>query len=166
MNNKIYIIGAIDEPQYIKFSKKLTAIEGRKPQGACIDLELFSFGGEALTALAICGRMRMSPLKFRIKAVGEVSSAAVMILASGNDRIIEKSTIILVHEDFVSDEPGARVSEKEKTVAALRRAENQWAALLEEKTKASFETWLKLHKDETYLDAQQALNLGLVDKII
>lgn len=156
------IIGTIDEQAFKEFSENLHILEMRETSPVIV--ELSSEGGIAYDALAFCGRIRNSPCDIIIKAYGLIASAAVIILAAGDQRLMAKEAWVMVHED--SDKLKGNVVELEKQSKHLRRLENQWCELLADLTKTPAVKWGQLHKATTYLNSKECLDLDLVDKII
>ncbi len=154
------LIGAIDEDALKAFMKVIT-----KHRDNQILLHLSSTGGSAYDALAIASAVRLHK-NITVAALGAVQSAAVIILAAAKERMMAKESWVMVHED--SGKIKGDVSLQEREIAHLRRMENQWAELLAEysKGKSTAETWAQLHKQTTYLSAQECLDLGLIDRII
>lgn len=158
----LYITGAIDFEAYETFSLQLRKLEtaGDNP----ITVELASDGGDAHAALAISARITNSPRTIHIVAMGNVASAAVLILASGDVRFMSKDAWVMVHED--SCELSGSVSELEREIKQLRAMEDQWNQLMAENTRIGPEEWSQLHKATTYLNAKDCQNYGLVDELI
>lgn len=158
----IRVIGSIDENSFKEFSEELyiLELENNKP----VILELSSCGGVAYDALAFSGRMRNSPCDIIVKAYGLVASAAVLILASGDSRLMAKEAWVMVHED--SDKLKGNVVDLEREAAHLRRMEEQWAALLTNCSDKTVDYWRDVHKNTTYLTAYECLADGLVDELI
>lgn len=163
---KIYIIDEISDESYLAFTKRLSALE-RQGKGA-IDVELCSPGGIATYALAFANRIQSSPCEIKVTAYGEIASAAVLILAVGDHRVMAADAWVMVHEDSISFSSGSAMPLKdmERITRHGRRMEHQWAALLANLTSASQEEWADLHAAETWLTAEKCLDLGLVDAII
>jgi ATP-dependent protease ClpP protease subunit len=157
------IIGDIDAESYANFVTELRELEAESNDD--IEIELNSEGGIALDAIAFSSRMRVSPCKFTIKAYGLVGSAAVLILASGDKRIMTRESWLYVHED---QNPKVResTSEKEKAAKQMRRFENQWNQLLEFYTKTSAELWADLHRKDLFISAEECVTLGIVDEVV
>lgn len=168
---KLYIIGDIDEENYREFSQKLTKLERNHKlfpevfKNDIVSVELNSAGGNAIDALAFFSRMRTSPFKFDITLHGCAMSAAVLVLAAGDIRRMAKESWVMVHEDSDTVK-NAFVKDIEKKGAQLRLLEEQWNELLASRTKANKDTWHHLHDDETYLNAEECLAIGLVEEII
>jgi ATP-dependent Clp protease, protease subunit len=159
---KIYLCGDIDEAAYEEFSKQLTIYERQNCK--VIDVELSSGGGTAMDALAFASRMRLSNCGIRVTAYGLVASAATLVLAAGDYRLMTKEAWVMLHED--SGKVKGSVSELEKQSKHLRRMEDQWNNLMASHTNVDTKTWAKLHKETIYLNPEQCLRMGLVDKII
>lgn len=159
----IRIVGTIDEASFKEFSEQLYAYE-QKDNRLAVTIELSSGGGVAYDALAFGARMRNSPCDIIVKAYGFVASAAVLILAYGDARYMAAESWVMVHED--SDKLKGSVVDLERESKHLRCMERQWAFLLAARTKTLASKWATLHKDTTYLTAQECMDLGLVDKII
>jgi len=159
---RVQIIGEINEEAYKEFSNKLYELE--YDGSGTIVIELLSNGGEAVTALAFASRIRVSPCKIVVIGYGEVCSAAVLILAYGDERLMTAESWVMVHED--SMKLNGEVRELQREAGHLRRMEDQWASLLEQRTGTKASTWTKLHGDTTYLSATECLNLGLIDGVL
>lgn len=162
----IRLIGDIEADLYKEFSEKLSKIERltKTRSGIIVNLELSSKGGDIYTALAFSARMRLSPIEFVVTAHGLVASAATLILASGSVRQMAKEAWVMVH-DSSSKEKGS-LSELETEIRHLRQLEDQWVDMLDKLTGTDWKIWEELQRKTTYLDAEQCLKLGLVDKII
>jgi ATP-dependent protease ClpP protease subunit len=160
---RIQIIGAIDEVQFTSFSEALSEYEEAGTKR--VRVELSSEGGNAYDALAFYSRMRLSPCEITVVAFGLVASAAVLILAAGDTRIMTRESWVMVHEDSVRKMSG-KVTEVEKFGRHMRRLEDQWNRLLAKSSTLSAEGWGSLHKAETYLMPEDCLKHGLIERII
>lgn len=161
IGRKIHLIGVIDEESLLIFCSQLSALELESKKS--ITLEFSSPGGSAYDALAFSARIRSSPCDIIINAYGLIASAAVLILAAGDSRRLAKEAWVMVHED--SGEHGGNTTELARSAKHLVRLENQWAQLLADVTTADEGVWRDLHHRTTYLTADEALDLGLVDEL-
>lgn len=152
----------ISDASYHKFSKKIWALVRDSP--GKIYIELCSPGGDTYAALAYASLIRNIPNDVVVTATGLVASAAVMILAYGDERRMTEEAWVMVHEDSSTHDGPTRLREVEITHA--RRLEDQWSSLMAENTSTTKKEWDKMHKETTYLSAQQCLDLGLVDVIV
>jgi len=161
-----HVFRLTDEISSESFSEFMDFVERFSPKHEpVLEIDLFSNGGSAEAALAFCAYMRLSPFKFNITAYGEVASSAVLVLACGHKRRMTKEAWVMVHE---SSFKAGKLSSSgyEEMGRQLRRMEDQWNELLAERTKATASYWGSIHKETTYLSAEECLELGLVDEII
>lgn len=163
-SRKINLIGDIDETLYKEFVERMDECE-EMLEGGDIFIELQSPGGDAQVALGIYDRIRNSKSHITIKAYGLVASAAVIILAAGDLRIMSQNSWVMVHEDTVPTEEEQRVSQIENIVKTSRRFEDQWNKIMASRTKISAKKWAALHEAESYLDANECMALGLIDEV-
>ncbi len=164
LSRKIYITGEINDEAFVKFNRRLSRLE--QDPYSHIYIDLTSEGGEAYAALAFFDRIRSSPCMISITAYGYVASAAVLILSAGDTRVMSSSSWLMVHEDSTTVDTNMTVSQVEKDAAHSRRMEDQWCKLLASVTTTNESVWASLHKNETYLTAQECLELGIIDKVL
>ncbi len=163
---KLYITGEINGENFGIFSRDLSIVEGdySVADALILEVELCSSGGLPEAAMAYASRIRDSTLNVNIRAYGGVESAAVLVLAAGDHRIMDRHARVMVHETSVEDFSGT-VSQLEKRAAQLRASETQWNELMAFMTHTSAEKWAVLHKEETILTPEECLKLGLIDEI-
>lgn len=159
--NRFKIIGDISQASYKEFSEFMDKLEAKNIKTAHV--ELYSDGGDSYAALAFYDRIVKSRVHITIEAIGNVASAAVLVLAAGYTRIMNESAWVMVHED--SGKLTGDVVSLERESKQMRALENQWSELLWMRTNITSVQWSELHKKTTYLDSAQCLALGLVDKI-
>lgn len=165
MSRTLRIIGMIDTEGYKEFSMALAELE-KKPRQP-VKVELNSEGGDVYDALAYYDRIRLSACEIHILVIGQASSAAVLVLAAGDERAMTANSWVMVHEDSTEGTlQDKRVGQAEKDLKHLRRLEDQWNKLLEDKTDTKAEIWGNLHAAETFLTADECLGLGLIHEII
>lgn len=161
-NRRLYIIGDIDEEMYLNFTTQLAELEINANKS--VTIELSSGGGSAFDALAFYSRIRNSPCEIIVEAYGLVASAAVLILAAGDRRIMMGEAWVMVHED--STKFNGKVTDIEKTAKNMRQFEDQWDYLLSHRTNLSKEQWSVFHKEgDLYLSPNNCCVYGLVDEV-
>lgn len=156
----IDIIGDID-------TEMVKLVSSAVPDGNREDvwIRLHSTGGTAYDALAIYHLIKDMANHVTIEAFGTVQSAAVLVLAAGDFRYIAPETIVMVHEDSDSDAIGSLTNVR-KVAKQMLKEEHQWAQVLSSCTQMSALRWYRMHKKTTYLNASQAIELGLADEIV
>lgn len=167
LSRKIYLIGDIDNESFKSFSRKLARLESESRTDT-VYIELVSDGGSAYSALAFYDRIELSPCPIHVCAMGLVASAAALVLAAGDVRVMTPSAWLMVHEDTPDPKEfeDRQVHEIETRMKHYRRLETQWANLLARTTTTGDVDWSCYHKEETYLNPQQCLELGIIDKIL
>ena len=160
----IYITGDIDDLKFRDFCDAM--FDSEKSSAKVIDIILHSYGGDAFSALAFHDRIKNSNKDVRVTVYGSCMSAAVLILAAGDIRRMTSNSWVMVHEDGVAKLKPQDVTALERYAKHYRRVEDQWDDLLEQNTGTPASTWKVLHKAETYLLAEECLELGLITEII
>lgn len=157
----IRLIDAISSESFKLFIEESSVLlaESKDP----IEVELFSHGGSAEAALAFAAYMRLNPY-FNITAYGEIASSAVLVLACGKVRRMTKEAWVMVHES--STKLRGTVTDLEREAEQLRRMESQWNEIMAERSKVTERSWSGMHKETTYLSAEECLELGLIDEIV
>ena len=164
LNRTVYVSGEITEDSFVEFRKKIMnrLNENKKP----IEVILTSEGGDAYAALAYYDFITSVDVDIHIRATGLVASAAVIILAAGDVRRMTRSAWVMCHEDQPEFEENARVKQLERDIAHSRRMEDQWNMLLAFESVIDAKEWARIHETETYLSADECLNIGLIDEIL
>ncbi len=159
---KINLIGDIDYEMLANFEEELARLTNKNDDGILVLLS--SEGGLHEVSLAIASRIRLCSCEITIVAIGTAASAASLILAYGDKRLMAKEAWVMVHEE--SCKMKGSVSEYEKETKHLRQMEDQACKLFAERSKVSAEEWSRMHKETTWLSAEQCLELGLIEEII
>lgn len=159
----ISLTGDVDESMFMKLDAALSEMESESR--AAITIKINSPGGFVYQAMAIVGRMRHSKCKIVTCGYGAVMSAATLILAAGDKRLISKYAWFMHHESQYAVE--GRHSEIKASVAQGEREEAQWAGWMADFSNKPKEFWLKngTHVD-SYFSAEELLDLGVADELV
>lgn len=125
-----------------------------------------SSGGSINDAFALIDIMRLSPITFTTIAIGEVSSAALLIFLAGDIRLIAPNTSILSHQyswgtsDKYHELKAARVEEENIL--------NRMSSLYHTATGLSLNTILQnlLTPSDVYLTPKQCIKYKIAHKIM
>lgn len=159
---RIHIIGEISMEAYLEFSKKMDAAAKLEED---VIIELSSTGGNQYAALAYYSKIRSYPNTVNIEVYGPAFSAATLILSAGYHRIAHPGSYFYVHESGF-EEVGDMSTESFKREARNNlQFEWHWETLMSKGSELSKEQWRKLSKRDTYFNAKQALEYGLIDEI-
>lgn len=126
-----------------------------------------SYGGTLYDAFGIIDRIKDSKCHIMTYGSGKIMSAATLILAAGDERVIGNNAWFMMHQSRGSMEDGTTFDNAELEMKHWKELENQmyWAyeKLSGNTTKAN--TFKKLCKKDYFMRAEDVLKLGLVDRI-
>lgn len=164
IDRKIYLIGDIDHDLAREFFQEMDRLEHESQD--VISIELASAGGDAYLAMSMAHRIHTSPCTTNIVGRGYVASAAVIILASGTNRVLAPDSWVMVHEDQVSGEDAdGPLRSIENYTRHLRAVEDHWNVLMEKYTGTPVSVWEKLHMIDTYLTSDECVKYKIIDEV-
>lgn len=130
-----------------------------------INLNIASYGGDVYTMLGLVDYIRSLPVKVNTHCVGTCMSAASVLLASGTgERTMTKHATVMVHEGSAIET--GKVGDVMKGVDHLKELQKEINKLMGEITNKDARFWELTQRNDTYLNAQQCLEYGIIDKII
>ena len=160
----IYLTYDVDEYSLELVQKAMDEFD-QKPDKP-IRIEISSYGGSVYDMLGIVDRIKASPCHIVTRGLGKVMSAATFILAAGDKRILSKHSWLMIHQ--LSTWIAGKSSDLANEMKHIKQLEDQACELYEDlsggKTKAS--TFKKLQKRDNYMNAEEVLELGLIDEIV
>ena len=143
--------------------------------GQDVLINISSSGGSIIEGMAISEMIALYSGKTTTRGIGIVASAATIILMAGKKKEMTKNSFFMMHNSWGGVEGNAM--ELEKTIELLKMFDEQMAAIytaqLESKGKLigkdkqkTLEEVKKMMAAETWLTADQALEMGFIDIII
>lgn len=133
-----------------------------------IHLVISTYGGSVDEMFTLYDTIKFLPCPVHTIALGKVMSAGVLLLASGTKgkRMIGRSARIMIHP--VSGGVMGNVFEVLNDTKEHKRLQDQMVSAIVRETKSSKEQIEKIMKSghDYYLLPEQAVKLGIVDKII
>lgn len=166
-NRKVFLFDDVDSNSIGAVIKGLYLMEA---QTSTKPIELFvgSFGGSEYDMFALYDVCRTLISPIHTTAIGKCMSAAPLLVAAGEEgsRFATPHTFFMVHESW--EEFGAkRVDELELDLRHYRQMGSKWGDLMQKHSKKTSKFWLGLCKKsgDTYFNAEQALEWGLIDHI-
>ena len=140
------------------------ASQNHKP----IHLVISTYGGSVDEMFTLYDTIKFLPCPVHTIALGKVMSAGVLLLASGEKgkRMIGKSARIMIHP--VSGGAMGNVFEVMNDTKEQKRLQDQMVTAIVKETKASKKQIEEIMKTghDVYLLPDEAIKLGIVDKII
>lgn len=125
---------------------------------------LNSCGGDCIAASQIYTMLRSHKGKVTMKIDGIAASAASVVAMAGDETLISPTGYLMIHNPMTL--ASGNKSEMEKAIALLEEIKEGIINAYSRKTKLSRNKISKLMDDETWLNAEKALQLGFVDGIL
>lgn len=163
----IYLSGDVTEAsisQVIGGILSLTSVNAKAP----ITLVVSTYGGSVHEMFSLYDIMKYVPCPVRTVGIGKIMSAGVLIMAAGEkgSRLIGRNTRVMIHS--ISSEAYGTVFELSNSIDSINKEQEMANAALIAETKMSRQTLNKLldKNVDKYITAQEAIKLGIADKII
>lgn len=159
----IQITGEIEENSSFDYlDAAMTEME--RDSKKAIQIKINSPGGSVYEALAMVDRIKDSKCQVITKCYGHAMSAAGLILAAGDKRLIGSRSWMMYHE--LSYGTKGSHSEVRDYVEQAEREMRAWVQSMAEFSNRDESFWdCAAHKHDFYLDANQCLEYGIVDDI-
>ena len=163
----IYFIGSVDEFSLMDFMAKTRTVLKNRPEENAKDpitVIIDSFGGDVYSTLGIIDFMENLEVPVNTMARGRCMSAAAIILACGTgDRMASKRTSLMLHNSSGGASGTAR--ELRINIEHHDKLDSELYSILAEKTKKSESWWKENLRNDLYINADKALELGIIDLI-
>jgi ATP-dependent Clp protease protease subunit len=167
-NNVILIQDEIVHGLTFDIISKVRLIRKINPNADTINVMLNSPGGDVVETLALIDyihTMKSQGITFNIICRGMAMSAAALLLASGTGvRSASKHSKIMVHQ--LSTFAIGKLSDVKSNAKFSEQLEDECNELMSQFTKKDKTYWEENQKSDYFLNAQQALDLGIIDQII
>ncbi len=144
-----------------------TAQWARRQPGVPITVMFNSPGGNIIDGLALFDHFReleANGTPVITVCVGMAASMGGILLQAGSTRIMGRNAFLMIHE--ASYGTGGKVSDMEDDVAFVKRLQDKLVSILAERSTLSpAAIRRKWKRTDWWLSAEEALELGFVDKI-
>jgi len=121
-------------------------------------------GGDCISASQIYTMLRNHKSKVTVKIDGIAASAASVVAMAGDETLISPTGYLMIHKPMTL--ASGNKSDMEKAIALLEEIKEGIINAYVRKTGLSRNKISKLMDDETWLNAEKALQLGFVDGIL
>jgi len=131
-----------------------------------ISIYINSPGGSVADGLALIDVMGAMRCPIRTVCMGTTASMAALIFVAGNERHITEHSRVMIHDPLISNGMGGSALKVDALAKNLMKTREIAAQILSDYTGHSIEEVYEKTAQDTYFDAQAALDWGLTDKII
>lgn len=163
----VYLSGEVNEHTIGMVIAQLISLANTNKEQP-IDLIVSTYGGSVDEMFSLYDVIKYLPCPIRTLGLGKVMSAGVLLLASGakGERRIGRRARIMVHA--IHGHSAGTVFDQDNELEETKRMQRSMVECLIKETSMSKEEVEKimLSRQDYYIDAEKALQLGIVDKII
>lgn len=140
------------------FRDELSKVKGN------LTVWLNSPGGDCFSASQIYTMLRNHNGKITVKIDGIAASAASVVAMAGDETLISPTGMIMIHNPMTF--ASGNKADMEKTIAVLEEVKESIINAYARKTSLSRNKISRLMDEETWMNAEKALQLGFVDSIL
>lgn len=128
-----------------------------------INLRINSPGGNVFDAVAIHNALRLHPANVTTIVDSLAASAASILLMAGDTAMVMPGSQVMIHDASITDSGNA--AELRELANFLDQQSDNIASIYATKTGTAAGVWRNRMKAETWLTADEAIRLGLADKL-
>lgn len=132
--------------------------------GKPIEIHMCSAGGDPYAMLRLYDEIQACPCQIKFFGSGIVMSAATWIMAGSDERHLHPNTTVMVHDG--ADGFEGKHTDAQIEAAEMRRLQDLLYDIYATNTRMPKEFWQDVCQRDLYLTAQEAVALGLADKVI
>ena len=147
-----------DEVTPALFRDELAKVSGN------LTVWLNSPGGDVFAASQIYSMLKNHKGKVTVKIDGIAASAASVVAMAGDETLISPTGMLMIHDPITL--AYGNKTDMEQTITLLEEVKESILNAYVQKSHQSRETLSQLMSEETWMNAEKALELGLVDGIL
>jgi ATP-dependent Clp protease protease subunit len=164
-NRIILLYGQIDDNMAASITSQLLFLEQEDPE-ADITMYINSPGGSVTAGFAIYDTMQYIKPDVRTIGIGIAASMAAFLLSAGahDKRYVLPNSEVMIHQPL----GGAQGQATDIQIVAknIQRTKERLYTIMAHNTGQSYDKVYEACERDNYLSAQEALDFGLVDKIL
>ncbi len=166
LKNRIVFVGSAINDQVANLVVAQLLYLSREDPESGIQMYINSPGGQVYSGMAIYDTMRMIPNKISTVAVGVAASFGTVLLAAGSkgQRYALPHATIHMHQPLGGAQ--GQASDIEIQAKEILRLKERLNEILAEATGQEVETIIRDTERDFYMSAQEAVDYGLVDKVL
>lgn len=131
-----------------------------------IVIHMCTFGGDVYEALGIYDLIRACKSPIEIRAIGACMSAGTAILQAGDYRYAYPNTTFMLHRGSVEMEGRISLNDLDNEKKECDRLDEVYNKIYISKLNIGIKKLTELMKTDSFMDAQQAKKIGLIDDVI
>lgn len=166
-NREIFLTTGVDSDTSNKLIKQLMILE-KLDNTAEITLYINSPGGEVVSGLAVYDYIQLMQAPVRTVCIGTAASMGAILFLAGHKREMLAHTRLMIHDPAYGggDMAGKKPHELQVYVDKLKQSQEIIAGIIAEKTGKSLEEIYEKTREDSYFNAQEAIDYGLATGIV
>lgn len=164
-SREIEITGAIDAGSVSTAIRCLLHLQ-KEDQQLPITLYINSPGGEVQSGLALYDVMQAVSCPIHTVCLGMAASMAALLFIAGDQREMLPHSRSMIHDPLISGGIGGSALSVKARADDLMRIRDITAQVLSQHTGMSLDKVFELTAQDTYFEAEEAIEAGLADRII
>jgi ATP-dependent protease ClpP protease subunit len=129
-----------------------------------VRLIISSVGGDVIAANSMWGRLTLSPLIINTYGLGNVESAAVLLLQFGARRYLSNHAFLMIHKSSCGVQ--GKIAKCKAELAFQETLDQMIDKTIATRIGMPFEKYLELENEtERYIFANEALELNFIDEL-
>ena len=164
-SREIEITGAIDAGSVSTAIRCLLHLQ-KEDQQLPITLYINSPGGEVQSGLALYDVMQAVSCPIHTVCLGMAASMAALLFIAGDQREMLPHSRFMIHDPLIGGGIGGSALSVKARADDLMRIRDITAQVLSQHTGMSLDKVFELTAQDTYFEAEEAIEAGLADRII
>lgn len=163
----VFVSGEVNSELALKVNRQLLALEKVNPS-APIVLWIDSPGGEVYSGFSIYDTARFVAPRIITVVSGLAASmgSVIALAAEKNDRLAFPNSKLLIHQPLIGGAIRGQASDLEIHAKDIIELKKKMHRLYAERTGYPIEKFVELMERDRWVDPQEAIQLGLISKII
>lgn len=129
-----------------------------------IELHMSSIGGDTDACFRLVDAILTSPCQIKFFGGGSIMSSASLVMCVCDERHLYPSATVMVHE--VSSAMGGKVTDMSIELGDVANVRQRLVDTYTNNSRMPANFWSEIIKNDVYLSAKEAIELGLADKIV
>ncbi len=167
LDRKLWLTCPINAESMNELLKQLMYLEQRDP-GKEITLYINSGGGEVISGLIVFDYIRMMRSPVKTVCTGTAASMASILFLAGTSREMFPHSQLMIHDPSYGsgDFSGLKPDEIQVYLDSLKQIRTTLVDIISERSGLPKKTVLKKTRCDTYLTAEEAVEMGLATAVI
>ncbi|MCR5716626.1 MAG: ATP-dependent Clp protease proteolytic subunit [Lachnospiraceae bacterium] len=168
-DRKIFLVGQVNDASCNDLIKELLYMEAQDTTQPIV-LFINSPGGDVGSGLAVYDTIRLlkSPVYAVVTGIAASMGSIILLACDKEHRLILPSSKVMIHDcSYAHHEVGGRKPhEIEEDLKQLQNINERLISIIAERTGKTVKQIAKVTKSDTYFTAQEAIDFGLISRII